>query len=282
MIAPGLRGRDWSAAVCLLAIAMISFLPVGATAASVPGSSGGQLQSTAPNPAPVTIVEMDNDACTVTGSPTTCQGGYGANQTFRASLTHGEIVTLTMAYLYGNSESVNMSFSDSLGNQAILVSSGCSISSPIICTAVGFFRVQSQGLDDVFFTEQGGSTGAMWYNAEIWQGKFRSLTSVGASGSCGQNCTGSVALGPLSATGTSGVIVVSAYAAVYPYTPATWNASYPYYYQMTDCAGLGYQCQGGDSILWQATTSLQPSYDFVATTSPTPLVWAGSGLVISW
>ncbi len=190
-----------------------------------------------------------------------------------------EVVTLTVAYLLGNSNAVSLSFADSLGNSASVVSSTCSSSTPAVCTAVGYFFVTTPGYDDIFFTEQGGSAGELWYNAEIWQGQFfQPLSTNGASSSCPQSCSGTLSLGPLQgSTAVAGAIAVSVYAAYYPYTPATWQPGYPQYYTVGDS-----QPQGGDSILWQAIASPLQTYQFGAATSPTPVAWSGSGEVLSW
>ena len=228
---------------------------------------------------PPTEVDMANDQCGVSSSPTTCQGGFTATQTFRENVTRNEVVTVFFMYLYGNSEAVNMSFYDSLGNTPILVTSQCSTSSPIACTATGYFQVTNAGNDNIFFTEQGGSTGEIWYNAEIWQDRFtKFFSSQGSSQFCAQSCTDSLSLGPLANSSEAlGVIAASAYVGYYPSTPATWQPSYYYSYSLTDSNSTG-----GDSILWQANTTLALSYSFAATTSPTPNSWAGSAEVIYW
>jgi hypothetical protein len=230
-----------------------------------------------PNSQGVAPIEIANSSCTVSSSPTTCQGSYTPTQTFRASLKNGEVVTVTVSYLYSNSESVDFTYSDSLGNSISVVSSQCAVSTPIVCTAIGYFRVTSPGYDDVIVTESGGSAGVMWYNAEIWQGQIgKSLSAVGTSSFCAQSCTGQVQLGPLSPGTVKGAIASSAYTAFYSNTPATWQFSYPYYIYGSDQGGPG------DSVMWQGTGTPMQSYTYSATTSPTPNVWAGSAELISW
>lgn len=224
-------------------------------------------------------IDMGNNQCNVSASPTTCGGAFTATRTFRDNLSVGDVVTVTFSYLYGNNASTVLSFNDSLGNTPVLVSSGCANSTPGVCTAVGYFRVTSAGTDDVFFTEQGGATGEMWLNAEIWQGPMNPhIGAVGTSSSCAQSCSGSLSLGPLvNASGSSEVIAVNQYTAFYSSTPAAWNATYYYWYKLTDSIPTG-----GDSILWQASTTIAQSYTFGATTIPTPLIWAGSSELIYW
>ena len=257
-----------------VAVAFVSiFLLSGGAAAAAPLAHPGAASTT------VSEIDMANDRCSVVSSPTTCEGGYGTNVTFRATLAKGELVTVTFAYLYGNSQNVTLSFSDSLGNSPVLVASQCSASSPIVCSAVGYFQVTKGGVDDIYFTENGGSIGEIWYNAEIWQGQFgRRLGAVGTSAFCASGCTSQTAIGPLNLTAseTVGEVVgVSAYAAFYPYTPANWVPGYAYSYSCTDSMSTG-----GDSILWQGTTSVLGSYSFGASTTPAPLSWAGSAELI--
>ncbi len=223
---------------------------------------------------------MANDQCSVGASPTTCGGGWSPTLTFPENLTSGEVVTVFFMYLYGNSQAAVLNFSDTLGNAPVLISSQCTNSSPIACTATGYFMVTNPGPDNILVTETGGTTGEMWYNSEIWQQQgqiSKRLTAVGSSGYCSVNCTGSVELGPLNGSSAGFFIAASAYVGFYPYTPATWQTSYYYSYSLTDS-----NPSGGDSILWQGTTLGSPPFNFNATTSPVPYVWAGSAELISW
>ena len=225
---------------------------------------------------PVSEVDMANNQCNVSASPTTCGGGFTPTQTFKANLTSGELVTVFFMYLYGNNGSASLSFYDSLGNVPVMVTSQCSASSPIACTGAGFFLVSNGGSDDILFTVTGGTTGEIWYNAEIWQGQFKSPTYTGTSSYCATGCTGNLSLGPISYGAGEPVVAASAYVGFYPNTPATWQPGYPFTYSLTD-----FSSSGGDSILWMASTSVMSSYSFLASTSPTPLVWAGSAEVIN-
>ena len=246
----------------LLFVIMTLALPLGAAAAKG-----------------ITQVDMANDRCPVSASPTTCDGGFTSTQTFRENLTIGEVVTVFFMYLYGNTSTASLSFSDSLGNVPMLVSSQCSASSPIACTATGYFRVTSSGTDDIYFTETNGTTGEMWYNAEIFSGQIGNrISAVGVSSYCATSCTGSLALGPLTNdSGTVGVIGDSAYVGFYPSTPATWQPSLYYSYYFTDSDPTG-----GNSIMWQGTTTASAAYSFAATTSPVPNTWAGSAELLYW
>ncbi|MDG6990954.1 MAG: hypothetical protein JRM99_05980 [Nitrososphaerota archaeon] len=231
------------------------------------------------------LIELDNVTCPVSVSPTTCSGGYKANQTFVNSLQVGQVVTVNFALLYSNSENVSMSVSDSLRNVFIIPSNQCTISSPTVCIAVGYSVITNPGLDDVLFSEIGDSAGVMWYNAEIWGGQIGSVVnSTGTSAYCAANCSGSIAVTPLNTTSNSGTIAESIAVAFYPTTPATWQATLHYSNAYSDCAGSGSTCQGGDGVLWQGTSSAfqKPPYTFSATTSPAPLVWGESAELIYW
>lgn len=222
-------------------------------------------------------IEMANNRCSVTGSPTTCGGAWNSTQTFQNPLKVNEIVTVAFSYLYGNTNLVTLSFRDKLGNPATLLPDVCSAASPAICSEVGFLKVSNPGYDNVLFTVQGGTTGEIWYNAEIWGGApAQSPLTVGATASCSSSCSGSLSLGPLSPSATA-VIAVSTFEAYYPSTPASWQFSYPYWYSATD-----FISNGGDSVAWQGTSTLLQSYTFSATTNPTPLSWAGAGEIIYW
>jgi len=251
------------AVLCVFVIAILAGSPAVAV-----GKSAG-----------VVPIEMANNQCSVTISPTTCGGAYTPTTTFSQNLSVNELVTVAFAYLYGDNESAVLNFSDSLGNTPVVVSSGCSIASPIVCTATGYYYVSFAGPDDILFTERGGSTGEMWYNAEIWTGPIgHHLSSTGANSYCALSCTGSVSLGPLTnSSGTNGIIAVSAYVAFYSSTPATWQPSMFYTYSLTDS-----NPNGGDSVLWQGSSTISGSYSFSATTSPVPNTWGGSSELIYW
>lgn len=251
--------------VPIAVIFMLLVVPIPAYAQKQPSSVS-----------PVVPVEMANSQCVVRSVITTCGGAWNATQTFVSKLSRGEIVTVAFAYLYGNSDAARLGFFDTLGNSPHVVSSQCTNSSPPVCTAIGYFQVVKPGYDDVKFTEKGGSTGEMWYNAEIWRTPTGGAKAIGASSSCTQACTSQLAIGPLQKGISTTLIAVSMYVAFYPHTPASWQFSYPYWYSATD-----YDPVGGDSVAWQGTTTVLQSFTFSASTGPTPNLWAGSGEVIS-
>ena len=265
-VGAALKGNGRHAPFTVLCVLLIAVL-AGSPAVAV-GKTGG-----------VVPIEMANNQCSVTASPTTCGGAYTPTTTFSQNLSANELVTVAFAYLYGDNESAVLNFTDTLGNTPVVVSSGCSIASPSVCTATGYYYVSYAGPDDILFTETGGNTGEMWFNAEIWTGPIgHHLSSAGANSYCAVSCTGSVSLGPLAnSSGTNGIIAVSAYVAFYSSTPATWQPSMTYTYSLTDS-----NPNGGDSVLWQGSATMASSYTFSATTSPVPNSWGGSAQLIYW
>lgn len=266
----GARGRSL---LIFMSVGMLVIL-----AAPSPVAAQGTDNSQASSSLRTKLIELANNQCSVSNLTTVCGGAWTPTQTFMNSLSRGEVVTVAVTYLYVNSENVALNFSDSLGNALSVVTSQCAVTSPIVCTAIGYFEVTVPGYDDVFVMEHGGSTGEIWYNAGIWQGSSgRQLAAAGASAYCAQGCSPQVGLGPLNVTRAMVVIAASAYAAFYRYTPASWQPGYYYSYSATD-----FNPKGGDSVFWQGTSFLRGSYQFGATTSPTPLSWAGSAEIVYW